>query len=224
MKRCRIRVCLIKNEMKFAEVFSTTIGCSRNKFYGNFEIETMSFPHGCCQNGGWPALLISKTPVALSGFHPKFVLANSKNDEHVFPVEQEFSNFNQIPEDSVKISGKNFTFEIPKQDRNIIEALKEFNGKLYVTLYRESKQDYAKNMIEFNYEIHNSICHFCGLTKMNGYALENETATISDPLENVLNESGLWLNLFDDTEYPNEQGNFLLENNNLFSIFFKTQK
>ena len=177
MKRCRLRASLFNDQccqMKSAEAISSTICCSRNKFYGHFEIEDMSYPHACCSKGGWQALLASKYEVAKSGVHPVFVLANSKNsDGYIEPVEQNFPKFNQIQEgagpNSVVKSGKNFSFTIPEQDPDIIKALQEFNGNVYLTLYRDSKKDYARNMIEFNYEMHERICPFCTITKLNGY-------------------------------------------------------
>ena len=126
----------------------------------------MSYPHACCNKGGWQTLLASKYEVAKSGVYPVFVLEDGCNIE---PVQQKFPKFNQIPDDEVVKSGKNFSFKIPEQDPDVINALQEFNGNIYLTLYRDSKKDYARNMIEFNYELHERICPFCTITKLNGY-------------------------------------------------------
>ena len=113
MKRCRLQASLFKDQccqMKSAEAISSTICCSRNKFYGHFQIEDMSHPHGCCNKGGWQTLLASKYEVAKSGVHPIFVLANSKNDGCVEPVQQKFPKFNQIPEEGSTVNPLNLQF------------------------------------------------------------------------------------------------------------------
>ena len=77
MKRIRLRACLYQDEndnLKCAEAVSTTICDSKNKHFGNFEIATVSKPHGCCNKGGWQTFLVSKTNVDPNGFHPMFVL------------------------------------------------------------------------------------------------------------------------------------------------------
>merc|ERR1712020_297316 len=51
MKRIRLRACLYQDEtdnFKCAQATSTTICDTKNKNFGNFEIATISKPHGCC--------------------------------------------------------------------------------------------------------------------------------------------------------------------------------
>ena len=61
-----LRACLYQDEsnlLKCAETFSQNICNSNDRQFGNFEIATMSKPHGCCSKGGWQTFLVSKTRV-----------------------------------------------------------------------------------------------------------------------------------------------------------------
>ena len=178
MKRVRLRACLYQDETdnsKCAQATSTTICDTKNKNFGNFEIATISKPHGCCNKGGWQTFLVSKTKVDPNGFHPMFVLSDDPENpsQSTTPVQNNFPNFQQISPDSVEVIKDVFIFDIPSQEISTVQALKQYNQKMYLTLYRESNEDYATNMVEFNYEICNpdstNFCPFCAITNFNGY-------------------------------------------------------
>ena len=178
MKRIRLRACLYQDEtdnFKCAQAISTTICDTKNKNFGNFEIATISKPHGCCNKGGWQTFLVSKTKVDPNGFHPMFVLSDDPENplQSKTPVQNNFPNFQQISPDSVEVIKDVFIFDIPSQEISTVQALKQYNQKMYLTLYRESNEDYATNMVEFNYEICNpdstNFCPFCAITNFNGY-------------------------------------------------------
>ena len=178
MKRIRLRACLYQDEtdnFKCAQATSTTICDTKNKNFGNFEIATISKPHGCCNKGGWQTFLVSKTKVDPNGFHPMFVLSDDPENpsQSTTQVQKSFANFQQISPDSVEVIKDVFIFDIPSQEISTVQALKQYNQKMYLTLYRESNEDYATNMVEFNYEICNpdstNFCPFCAITNFNGY-------------------------------------------------------
>ena len=74
-----------------------------------------------------------------SGFRPLFVLADPKNPEKAKPVEKSFPNFKQISQESVNIINNCvLIFDIPSQSQRVINSLKEFNEKVFVTIYRET--------------------------------------------------------------------------------------
>merc|ERR1712020_701452 len=184
MKRIRLRACLYQDEndnLKCAEAVSTTICDSKNKNFGNFEIATISKPHGCCNKGGWQTFLVSKTKVDPNGFHPMFVLSDDPENpsQSTTPVQNNFPNFQQISPDSVEVIKDVFIFDIPSQEISTVQALKQYNQKMYLTLYRESNEDYATNMVEFNYEICNpdstNFCPFCAITNFNGYDMTSRS-------------------------------------------------
>merc|ERR1712165_275205 len=163
------------DNFKCAQAISTTICDTKNKNFGNFEIATISKPHGCCNKGGWQTFLVSKTKVDPNGFHPMFVLSDDPENpsQSTTPVQNNFPNFQQISPDSVEVIKDVFIFDIPSQEISTVRALKQYNQKMYLTLYRESNDDYATNMVEFNYEICNpdstNFCPFCAITNFNGY-------------------------------------------------------
>jgi len=185
MKRIRLRACLYQDEtdnFKCAQATSTTICDTKNKNFGNFEIATISKPHGCCNKGGWQTFLVSKTKVDPNGFHPMFVLSDDPENpsQSTTPVQNNFPNFQQISPDSVEVIKDVFIFDIPSQEISTVQALKQYNQKMFLTLYRESNEDYATNMVEFNYEICNpdstNFCPFCAITNFNGYDMTSTSS------------------------------------------------
>ena len=99
----------------------------------------MSEPHGACEKGGWKHFLITKSRVATSGFFPVFVFASSPNDPKPQKVDVLFKGFKQIScekEDLVIFHNSTFKFKIPSQQRSVIQAIKHYHLKTYITLYR----------------------------------------------------------------------------------------
>ena len=108
-----------------------------------------------------------------NGFFPMFVLAHPDNQENARPVELSFKNFKQISKDLVQVVNNSvFIFEIPAQNPRVIECLKEFNGNVYMTIFRESDGEFASNMIKFDYDVHDENdedCPYCAITHMEIY-------------------------------------------------------
>lgn len=178
LKRCRLRVCLFEDEtcrMKISEQISETISDTRDKNFGIFEVDCMSEPHGCCSNGTWKYFLISKaevghqtktsSPNQSGGCYPVFVLAKHKDEENPQKVEDLFKNFKQIAINDLEVKhNSTFIFQVPSQDKFVVKALEQYSEDLYITLFRGSDGKYAKNMIKFNYEVHDETeedCAFC---------------------------------------------------------------
>ena len=116
--------------------------------------------------------LIYFLKVDKNGFWPIFVTCNN-NQENAKPVEQSFKNFKQISKDSVQVVNNSvFIFEIPAQNPLVIECLKQFNEKVYMTIFRESDGEFASNMIKFDYDVHDENdedCPYCAITHMKNY-------------------------------------------------------
>jgi hypothetical protein len=101
------------------------------------------------------------------------VLAHPDYQENAKPVERCFKNFKQISKDSVQVVNNSvFIFEIPPQNPRVISSLKEFNEKVYMTIFRESDGEFASNMIKFDYDVHDENdedCPYCAITHMEIY-------------------------------------------------------
>ena len=101
------------------------------------------------------------------------VLAHPDYQENAKPVERCFKNFKQISKDSVQVVNNSvFIFEIPAQNPRVISSLKEFNEKVYMTIFRESDGEFASNMIKFDYDVHDENdedCPYCAITHMEIY-------------------------------------------------------
>ena len=101
------------------------------------------------------------------------VLAHPDYQENARPVERCFKNFKQISKDSVQVVNNSvFIFEIPAQNPRVIASLKEFNEKVYMTIFRESDGEFASNMIKFDYDVHDENdedCAYCAITHMEIY-------------------------------------------------------
>ena len=95
------------------------------------------------------------------------VLADPDNQKNAEPVEQCFKNFKQISKDSVQVVNNSvFIFEIPAQNPLVIQCLKEFNKKVFMTIFRESDGEFASNMIKFEYDVHDENdedCPYCAI-------------------------------------------------------------
>ena len=115
----------------------------------------MSEPHFSCSKGGWKPFLVSKSKVGKNGFTPIFVFADSPTDENPRKVNDLFRNFKQISmdENSEILHNSTFAFKIPQQNPDVIKALKQYHQKIYITLFREIDQQFAKDMIRFDYEV-----------------------------------------------------------------------
>jgi len=179
LHRCRLRACLFQDKtdsFKVSEAFSEAINDTRDKNFGNFRIASMSEPHGACEKGGWKHFLITKSRVATSGFFPVFVFASSPNDIKPQKVDSLFKGFKQIScekEDLVIFHNSTFKFKIPNQQRSVIQAIKHYHLKIYITLYRVADGQYAQEMVRFDYhDIHDDSdpdtdeeCPFCQIKK-----------------------------------------------------------
>ena len=136
----------------------------------------MSEPHGACEKGGWRHFLVSKSRVGVSGFYPVFVFASTaETEEQPQPVDKLFKNFRQISREKNELEilhGSTFTFKIPSQQSSVIQAIKQYHLNTYITLYREADEQYASNMVRFDYhDIHSNIddvdedCKYCQIKK-----------------------------------------------------------
>ena len=149
---------------------------TRDKNFGNFKVGCMSEPHGACEKGGWKHFLVTKSRVATSGFYPVFVFATSANDTQPQKVDSLFKNFKQISiekEDMEIFHNSTFKFKIPNQQRSVIQAIKHYYLNTYITLYREADDQFAQDMVKFEYkDIHDETdpdseeeCPFCQIKK-----------------------------------------------------------
>lgn len=177
MRRCRLRVCLYQDhtdEFKIAEAYSETIKDSKDKNFGNFQVACMSEPHSSCENGGWKHFLVAKAQVGQAGFFPIFVFANGENDPEPQRVDKIFPGFKQIStekEDMEVLHHSTFRFKIPSQQKGVVQSIKHYYQKVYITLYRQADDEYASGMIKFDYhDIHANYlddeeCHYCEIKK-----------------------------------------------------------
>jgi len=179
LHRCRLRACLYQDktdDFKVSEAYTETINDTRDKNFGNFKVGCMSEPHGACEKGGWKHFLITKSRVATSGFYPRFVFASSANDIRPQTVDSLFKGFKQIShekEDMEIFHNSTFKFKIPNQQRSVIQAIKHYHLNTYVTLYREADDQFAQDMIRFDYHnIHDETdpdseeeCPYCQIKK-----------------------------------------------------------
>ena len=176
--RCRLRACLFQDGtdfVKVSEVFSETIKDTKDKNFGNFQVACLSEPHGACAHGGLKCFLVAKARVGASGFYPVFVFANSDLDMKPERVEKVFPAFKPIAhgKDDLEIyHNSTFRFRIPAQRKEVIQAIKLYRLKTYITLYREADDQYASNMVRFDYhDIHDSMedndetCSYCEIKK-----------------------------------------------------------
>lgn len=175
LHRCRLRICQYQDHSRVADAFSETINDTKDKNFGAFNIGCMSEPHGACEKGGWNHFLVSRSKVATSGFYPIFVFACSPMDPKPERVDKLFQNFKQISckkEDLEVMHHSIFKFKIPSQQRNVIQAIKQYRLNTYITLYREADDQYASDMVRFDYhDIHDvntdddEECHYCQIKK-----------------------------------------------------------
>jgi hypothetical protein len=179
LHRCRLRACLYQDktdDFKVSEAYTETINDTRDKNFGNFKVGCMSEPHGACEKGGWKHFLITKSRVATSGFYPIFVFASSANDIRPQTVDSLFKGFKQIShekEDMEIFHNSTFKFKIPNQQRSVIQAIKHYHLNTYITLYREADDQFAQDMIRFDYHnIHDETdpdseeeCPYCQIKK-----------------------------------------------------------
>jgi hypothetical protein len=97
---------------------------------------------------------------------PVFVILDPVDNQCWRPAEELVAYFNQIPTGkSLEIHNGTFTFGIPPQRPEVLQAILQFNYQLHITLYRSLDNKFAHGQIPFTYEFHGGEnCHFCSIS------------------------------------------------------------
>ena len=175
LSKCMLRVECHKYSFEAYEDVRYTpdyLGLSRDiinkgdKRIGSFDLHSMSDPNSCCNIGGWTIFLVSKfsTTKCVDDVCPVFIVVD-RNEKTAPPIRAEYqwTSFNPIDKSKVEIHNGTFSFEVPRQNDEIVGRMKKSGKELKLALYRSSDEKYSRRSFAFYYYQHFEACNYCDI-------------------------------------------------------------